>query len=142
MSEFKERLSELMFDNNLSAKEFASNSGIDEACISFYLQGKSMPSVESLIKIAEYFNCSTDFLLGREEENKSIIFKTCPPFSERLKFLKNYYNCSSYKIYHNTKVAKSSYYDWLSGRRQPMLDNVIRLADLFGCRVDFVLGRE
>lgn len=26
--------------------------------------GKSLPSVENLVKIANYFNCSTDYLLG------------------------------------------------------------------------------
>ena len=142
MSEFGERLSELIFEQKLNGKEFAKITGIKESCISFYLQGKSMPTVVSLVKMADYFNCSTDFLLGREEENKSVKFKPCPPFSEQLLFLKSHFKCSAYKIYHNTNIAKSSYYEWLSGERQPLLDNIIKLAELFDCSVDFILGRE
>lgn len=142
MSEFGERLGELIFDHRLNEKQFAENAGICVSCVSVYLQGKSLPTVESLVKIADYFQCSTDFLLGREEENKSVEFKPCPPFSEQLLFLKKHFKCSAYKIYHNTKIAKSSYYEWLSGDSQPNLENVINLAEYFDCSVDFILGRE
>ena len=110
MSQFGERLSELIFEQELTGKEFAKITGIKESCISFYIQGKSMPTVTSLIKIADYFNCSADFLLGREEENKSIKFKPCPPFPEQLLYLKKHFKCSAYQVYHNTNIAKSSYY--------------------------------
>ena len=142
MSEFGERLSELIIEHSLKAKEFAKATGLKESCISVYMQGKSLPTVASLVKMADYFNCSTDFLLGREEENKSVKFKPCPPFSEQLLFLKKHFKCSAYQIYHNTNIAKSSYYEWLSGERQPLLDNIIKLAGHFDCSVDFILGRE
>lgn len=142
MSEFGERLGELIFEKDLNEKQFAENVGICISCVSVYLQGKSMPTVASLVKIADYFNCSADFLLGREEENKSVKFKPCPPFPEQLLFLKSHFKCSAYQIYHNTNIAKSSYYEWLSGESQPLLDNIIKLAELFDCSVDFILGRE
>lgn len=142
MSKFSERLAELISERDLNEKAFAENSGVCASCVSFYLQEKSMPTVESLVKIADYCNCSTDFLLGREEENKSDKFKVCPPFCEQILFLKKHFNCSAYQIYHNTDIAKSCYYDWLSGSRQPNLDNIIRLAEHFDCSIDFILGRE
>lgn len=142
MSEFGERLGELIFENNLKQNEFAEKAGIKPSCVTVYLQGKGLPTVESLIKIADYFQCSTDFLLGYEEENKSIMFKACPPFSEQILFLKKHFKRTAYQIYHNTNISKTCYYDWLSGKCKPTLDNVIRLAALFGCRIDFVLGRE
>ena len=142
MSEFGERLDELMFEHNLNEKQFAENAGICVSCVSVYLQGKSLPTVESLVKIADYFQCSTDFLLGREEENKELTFKACPPFPEQLLFLKKHFQCSSYNIYNKTKIAKSSYYEWLSGESQPNLDSIIHLAEIFECRIDFILGRE
>ena len=64
------------------------------------------------------------------------------PLMERLAFLKAYFACSSYEIYTKAEISKSSYYDWKSGKRQPTVENVIRLADYFGRRVDFILGRE
>lgn len=142
MSEFSERLSGLMFERGLNGKEFAKEVNISASCISEYLQGIHEPTLERLIKIANYFNCSTDFLLGREEEKANLTFKPCPPFSKQLEFLKEYFKCSAYQIYHNTNVSKSGYYEWKSGIRQPSIENVIRLAEHFECRVDFILGRE
>ena len=142
MSEFGERLDELLFENNLSEKQLSEIIDIPASCVSVYVQGKGMPSVESLVKIADYFKCTTDFLLGREEESKVCKFKPCPPFSEQILFLKKRFGYSAYKIYHNTNIAKSSYYEWVGGERQPKVENVINLADMFDCSVDFILGRE
>ncbi len=142
MSEFSERLSGLMFENNLNRKQFAQQSDINATCITHYLQGKHSPTLENLVKIADFFHRSTDFLLGREEENNALTFKPCPPFPEQLKFLKDYFQCSSYQIYHNTNIPKSCYYDWKYGNRQPTLENVIKLAEHFDCRIDFIIGRE
>ena len=75
MSEFSERLSGLIFEHGLNRKLLAKNVGINASCITHYLQDKRIPTVKSLILLAEYFNCSTDFLLGREEENKTLTFK-------------------------------------------------------------------
>lgn len=142
MSNFAERLNGLIFEHDLNGKTFAAEVNISASCISEYLQGIHLPTLAKLLKMADYFNCSTDFLLGREEENPALTFKPCPPFSEQLEFLKEHFNCSAYHIYHNTDISKSGYYEWKSGKRQPTLENVVRLAELFECRVDFILGRE
>lgn len=142
MSDFVERLEELMFERELNRKTLAQNLSMNATCITHYLEGTRLPSVKSLVKIADYFHCSTDFLLGREEENTSTTFNPCPPFAERLVFLKEHFTCSSYDIYHDTDISKSGYYEWKSGKRQPTVENVIRLAEHFGCSVDFILGRE
>lgn len=134
-------LKELMSEQELNIKMLAEKTGIDETCITQYLQDKHIPTVEHLVMLADFFNCSTDFLLGKEEESRSLSFKACPPFNERIEFLLEYFNCTSSYIYKNT-VSKSRYYEWKNGTRQPSLDNVIKLADKLNCSIDFVLGRE
>ena len=57
-------------------------------------------------------------------------------------FLKKQYNCTSYKIYTQTEITKSRFYDWKNGKRVPTVENIIKLAEFFDCRVDFILGRE
>ena len=142
MSEFAERLNYLMFERGLNRKQLAGQLGINAACVTHYLHAKRVPTVANLVKIADFFNCSADYLLGREEMNPDLKFKPCPPFGERIEFLKQTFGCSSYSIYHATDISQSCYYDWKSGRRQPSLDNIIKLANHFDCRVDFILGRE
>ena len=141
MSNLSERLEELINEQNINKKTLAKNVGINATCISHYILGKRVPTVANLVKLADYFKCSTDFLLGREEENNNLTFKKCPPFKEQLLFLKEKLNLTPDKFYDSTDIAKSSYYNWLAGKK-PTLDNIIRLADLLDCRVDFILGRE
>lgn len=152
MSEFVERLEWLMFEQHLNKKTLAKNVSINATCISHYLLDKRVPTVENLVKLADYFQCSTDYLLGREEKF-NLKFKPCPPFREQIEFLKEHFHCSAYSIYSSTEntdgtanskpaISKSCYYRWINQGRKPSVDNVIKLADHFGCRVDFILGRE
>ena len=133
LSKFSETLNELIFDNGLTAKSLSEALNAEPSTITRYLRSERVPSVESLVAIADYFKCSTDFLLGRTEENKEQTFKTCPPFNKQIELLKDYFKCSSYKIYHGTGISKSRYYDWKNGKRAPTVDNIVRLAELFDC---------
>lgn len=48
----------------LTMKELAAKVGISEGMISYYESGERQPNYEKLIRLAEIFNCSTDYLLG------------------------------------------------------------------------------
>lgn len=141
MSEFVERLDWLISEQELNHKIFAEKVGISESCISQYLSDKHIPTVENLVKIADYFTCSTDYLLGREENNCRT-FKECPPFSKQIVFLKNKFGGKVDAFVAKAKIVRSSYFNWASGKFTPSLDNIICLADNLDCRVDYILGRE
>ena len=111
MSEFVERLDWLIKERESNQKEFAKKAGISESCISQYLTGRHIPTVENLVKIADYFHCSTDYLLGKEEENLHLIFKTCPPFKERIVYLKKLFGNNVDKFVEKAKIARSSYFN-------------------------------
>ena len=49
---------------NVSQKELAQAIGVSDVMISLYEQGKKYPSLSTIVRIAEYFNVSTDYLLG------------------------------------------------------------------------------
>lgn len=142
MTKFAGILEELIFESGKDHKTIATELEISASCLTDYIKHETLPNISNLIKIADYFQRSTDFLLGREEDNKTLAFKSCPPFSERLEVLIQKYNCTSYKIYTKAEVPKSRYYDWKNGKRVPTVENIIKLADFFDCRVDFILGRE
>ena len=40
-----------------------------------------------------------------------------------------------------TGISSGNISDWLSGRSQPKAEALIKLADFFGCSVDYLLGR-
>ena len=53
-----------------------------------------------------------------------------------------YVQCAFYKIYNEGGISKSSYYEWKRGKSLPTVENLIKLANVLNCSVDFVLGRE
>jgi len=61
------RLFELRQSRNITQQRLAIELGIDQTSISSYECGKYLPTVEVLVKIAEYFGVSTDYLLGLSE---------------------------------------------------------------------------
>ena len=67
MKIFQERLIELRKLNKLTQREMAEYLQIAQPSYIRYENGSSQPSLETLVKLADYFDVSTDYLLGREE---------------------------------------------------------------------------
>ena len=64
-----ENIKSLRLSYNLSQVELASALGVSKQCISNWENDYIQPSVEMLIKIAKYFNVTTDYLLGLTDDN-------------------------------------------------------------------------
>jgi len=65
---FKKRLTELRKKSGLSQYELAEKLGFSRGKYSNYEQGTRQPDYETLQKIADYFNVTTDYLLGRSDK--------------------------------------------------------------------------
>lgn len=63
---FSEILQDLREDRDISRKEMASYLNISLSTLGMYEQGRREPNIEMLIRIADYFNVSLDFLVGRD----------------------------------------------------------------------------
>lgn len=63
--DFHDRLKELRKEKDLYQKELADKLNIGRTTIANYEQGKRFPDKDTLNKIADYFNVSVDYLLGR-----------------------------------------------------------------------------
>lgn len=61
---FNERLVELRTEKGLSQKEAASDLGVSQALLSHYEKGIREYSLAFLCKVAEYYNVTTDYILG------------------------------------------------------------------------------
>lgn len=64
MSLFNQRFKELKEDKNIMLKDLASDLGYSSSKLSYYLNGNNEPSYDELIKIANYFEVSVDYMLG------------------------------------------------------------------------------
>ena len=63
------RIRELREANSLSQVSLASKLGVSKQSISNWENGNILPSIDMLIRIAEIFSVSTDYLLGRDEKH-------------------------------------------------------------------------
>lgn len=61
---FAEILKTLRLSKKLNQKEFAREVFISPSAVSQYETGRTMPSRETLERIAKYFGVSTDYLMG------------------------------------------------------------------------------
>jgi len=66
MTKLAERLKELRIDKEVSQKKVAEEIGISQSVYCDYENGKVEPTASIIIKLANYFNVSTDYLLGKE----------------------------------------------------------------------------
>lgn len=64
-------LDKLIVNNNYSNNKIYKITGISDTLIGCYRKGTRVPSLDNIIKLAELFNVSVDYLLGRDEPQKS-----------------------------------------------------------------------
>ena len=65
MNNSSNRLKELRILRNIKQSELAEHLSVDQRTTSNWERGTNEPSFEVLIKIANYFNETTDYLLGK-----------------------------------------------------------------------------
>lgn len=69
MSNFKNRIRDLREDLDLRQIDVAKATGIDQKTLSNYETGKTNPDSYSIMKLAEFFYVTTDYLLGYADSN-------------------------------------------------------------------------
>ncbi|ALB44020.1 MULTISPECIES: helix-turn-helix domain-containing protein [Clostridium] len=74
MSKFPSRLKELREEKGLLGKDFAKIMNVEPATVTNWEKGNRFPKDDVLIKIADYFDCSTDYLLGRTDDKLSKVY--------------------------------------------------------------------
>ena len=71
--EFSKRFAYLLSYTKTPQTKLAEILGTTRQCISEYVTGGTLPNAEKIRKIADYFNTSSDYLIGRTE---SLSFST------------------------------------------------------------------
>ncbi|MBQ8322814.1 MAG: helix-turn-helix transcriptional regulator [Clostridia bacterium] len=68
MKIFRERLKELRKNNNLSQKQLADILKTNNSSICDWECGRTEPNIETVALMADFFECSIDYLVGREDD--------------------------------------------------------------------------
>lgn len=88
---FSNMLVNLRKESNLSQKQLAENIGVSQSAIAKLEIGRNEATASTLIKLANYFQCSVDFLLEREDDFGNITITPGTDFSaEEIQLVKDY----------------------------------------------------
>ncbi len=144
MENFKEILKDLIQESGLSLRSLEKASGVSAMQYSRYLKG-SIPTINVVLKIAKYFNCSLDYLFGLDDNRNPNKYKN---FNFKIdKFINNYQmllkanNISHYKFAQNNNFNESIIRHWKAGKT-PRLDIIYTIATKLGGSIDELIGRN
>jgi len=68
-----EKLKELRLKYNFSQKDVANRLDISPSIVSAYETGERTPSIEILLALSYLYKCSTDYLLGKDNDKPATL---------------------------------------------------------------------
>ena len=66
-NEFGNILKELRLERGISQRKLGEDLGVVNQTVSFWESGSREPDLDTIVKIATYFEVTIDFLLGKEQ---------------------------------------------------------------------------
>ena len=138
---FSERLDELMIGKNVSNIMLAKVLATDVSTIQKWKRGSNFPRLTPILELADYFNCSLEFLIGRADKIIDYLPKPCPPFYTRLRQVMREKGVTRYKMTRESKIKDSYFTDWAKGT-DPHIFSVIEAADFLHVTIDYLVGRD
>lgn len=141
--EFQNRFIELSEELDTKKKtDTAKKIGITYATFSNAYNYGILPTVPILIRIADYFNISVEYLIANTDSEyfcKSLSPKT---FSERLEEQRQKKNIDTvYELSQRIHIHRNNIANWLKNDYIPELDDLTLLANFFDVSIDYMLGR-
>lgn len=140
MEKFLIRINELLKDENIII--IAENLNINSSIIYQWKNGSRLPKLQSLIKLANYFECTLDYLLGRSDDNLKFNINKETPFNIQFRKVLEETKISQYQLDKERIIGRSSLFRLLSGENEPNINTILKLADYLNVSVDHLVGRE
>ena len=137
-----ECLSELLKEHSMSADALARQIGLSGSIVRRWRRKTPAIKLEHLLRVAEYFKCSLDFLCGRVAEDKGFNKEAKPNFAAKIKTVIAESKIPIERVSKETEIDRSNIYDWLNGVSMPTTTSLIRLAEYFKCTIDYLVGLE
>lgn len=136
----RDRVFDLLAENNMNVSDAKVKLNISHNA--FYQWKNDNISFVNLEKLANFFKCSFEYLLGRTDEflyYEPVV--PLPDFYERLRTLFKAANLSFYRLSQTTCVNYSGIYRWKKGEK-PSVKSLFALSDFLGVTIDYLVGRE
>lgn len=116
LSKFGERLRTVLEEKDMQGKELAKILSVEPPTVSNWLNGNRFPKDDMLIQIADYFNVSVDYLLGRTDFPRGIISQAdidghhyeFELESSWINIPRTFFLCFGQQMVNNTKISSNT----------------------------------
>ncbi len=147
MNLFAQRLRDFRNEAGLSQRKFGEYLGIKPTNYPNYEKGLAYPCIADLRKIAVRLDISLDYLLGRIDEKKTLSSRfnkeVVVSFRERVRQLRQEKQMTQVDMAEGMGLlSRFSCIHYERGTREPNVERLIALADLFGVSLDYLVGFE
>ena len=134
------RIKELRAGKGVNQEQLAKFLNVQRAAVSKYENGEIPLTAETINKLADYFDVTTDYLLGRTGAIKE---KPSLPtgFPARLTQLRREHNLAQHDLASFVGVSQSTLSDWERGEISPDTHYLDKLSNVFNVTADYLLGR-
>lgn len=139
---FRNSLNEILTLRDIDSVKLGKELGIDPSVVRRWRNKGIYVRLKTLIRLADYFECSIEYLCGKSHDNsKFISTKVYSNFGERLLAIMKKNNVRPYQLFDNSKIVPSEYYYWLGGG-EPSLSSLQQLSEYFNVTLDYLVGRQ
>ncbi|MBO5328148.1 MAG: helix-turn-helix transcriptional regulator [Clostridia bacterium] len=151
---FAENLNYLLKDTSISQYQLALAIGYSQRAISKWINGQAEPSATAILKCAEYFNVSTDFLLGKEDygfkknsNNRALHLETVDNSkisnfnTNKFKELRKEKGLTQFELAQKLNIDQTTISKWELNKALPDTTMLLKLANLFNVSTDYLLQR-
>ena len=138
---FADRLAELMAEHALTTVSLGAALGVSDETVRRWRKGERSILLPQLVRLADYFHCSLDFLAGRTETYLDYRPQAMPPFFDQLRAVMAEKGATRYALVKALPIYDSYFTNWKHGK-SPNLLTLILLADYLDVTVDRLVGRD
>ena len=138
MNDFQERLDDLLREKSYNNLKLAHEIGVSHETISGYFNRNLYPELSIAKRMATFFNCSLDYLLGLSDKRKNGDKNNLTVFKTVEKLIKDK-KISIAKAMREMNISEYNYFRWKKGTK-PLTSMLIILAKYFDVSVDYLVG--
>lgn len=134
---FGDRLTKLRNEKNISMKQCAYELDIPYTTYVSYEKNEREPKAKQLMKIANYFDVSLDFLLGRTK-SQNIRYNLASNLNKLLTENKSF--ITKKQLSQLLGVTPSAITNWTKGSNSPDIELLVKICDIFKIDINELIG--